>query len=146
MRARACLVRRAAELRKYRLRPELTPHFDARDLVCTIKQHVWQRYQQPLLTRRAAAAAAAAPAAAARAGVGAAAAASASPLLTTVAFDSFRTHPMWRASDERANLTIKRTAGGCTQLLRASTPLRSQRRVREWLAIADDAVRRSGFA
>ena len=134
-----CVAGRTKELRKYRLRPELTPHFDERDFVCTIKQHVWMRYQRPLLEERAAAVVATA------AHNAADHAREPPPLLTAISFDSFRTHPMWKASEQRANLTIKRMAGGCAAVVRASTPLRSRNRVREWIALADAAVKRSGL-
>ena len=126
-----CVAGRTKELRKYRLRAELAPHFDGRDMLCTIKQNVWKRYQRPLLERRVATE------------LTSAGAGGKPPLLATVEFDSFRTHPMWTGSEQRANLSIKRAAGGCAQLLRASTPLRSQRRVREWTALADAAMGRS---
>jgi len=136
-----CVAGRTKELRKYRRRPELTPHFDERDLVCTIKQHVWRRYQRPLLEQRATAAAMGA-----KATIGAVTGAHAPPpLFATLAFDSFRSHPMWRGSEQRANLTIKMAAGGCDAVVRAATPMRNRNRVREWIAVADAAVRRSEF-
>ena len=106
-----CSAGRTKELRKYKNRADLRPHFDERDMVCTVKQHVWQRFQRPLLQRRIAA--------------GRASYAGTVPLVATIEFDSFRTHPLWRGSEQRANLSIKRAAGGCNSLVRASTPLRS---------------------
>ena len=126
-----CVAGRTKELRKYRKRPELVPHFDERDMVCTVKQHVWQRFQRPLLQRRVAAE---------RASY-----AGRAPLIATIEFDSFRTHPLWRGSEQRANLSIKTAAGGCHSLVRASTPLRSKQRVREWMEVADAALGRSHF-
>ena len=121
-----CVAGRTKELRKYRRRPELVPHFDERDMICTIKQHTWQRFQKPLLEQRVRNAA--------RhqsydglEGTGLA------PLSATVDFASFRSHPLWHDEEERRNLTIKRTAGAhCARLLRASTPTRSKPRLVEW--------------
>lgn len=136
-----CVAGRTKELRKYRMREELRPHFDERDMVCTIKQHAWQRYQRPFLERRASADKRRA---AAYAGAGL-------PLSATVDFASFATHPLWHGEDERRNLSIKRTAGAhCAKLIKASTPLRSQRHVRQWAAeieLAEAATRgRAGDA
>ena len=125
-----CVAGRTKELRKYRTRPELTPHFDERDMLCTIKQHVWMRYQRPLLERRAA------EEQSSYAGAGL-------PLAATIDFDSFRTHPLWQGAEKRTNLTIKRAAGVCAKVQRASTPLRSKRRVKEWTELADAAERRA---
>jgi len=125
-----CVAGRTKELRKYRTRPELLPHFDERDMVCTIKQHVWTRFQRPLLERRAQAE----HGRYAGAGLG---------LVATIAFDSFSSHPMWREADQRANLTIKKAAGTCGRVLKRATPLRSKERVRDWAALADAAERRA---
>ena len=46
-------------------------------------------------------------------------------------------------AEDRANLTIKKAAGLCAKVLRASTPLRSERRVREWTSLADASERRA---
>jgi hypothetical protein len=98
--------------------------------VCTIKQHVWTRFQRPLLERRAQAE----HGRYAGAGLG---------LVATIAFDSFSSHPMWREADQRANLTIKKAAGTCGRVLKRATPLRSKERVRDWAALADAAERRA---
>ena len=135
-----CVAGRTKELRKYRMREELRPHFDERDMVCTIKQHAWQRYQRPLLERRANADERRATA---YAGAGL-------PLCATVNFASFVSHPLWQGEEQRRNLSIKRTAGAhCAKLIKASTPLRSQRHVRQWAAeieMAEAATRGRGEA
>jgi len=95
-----CVAGRTKELRKYRLRAELAPHFDGRDMLCTIKQNVWKRYQRPLLERRVATE------------LTSAGAGGKPPLLATVEFDSFRTHPMWTGSEQRATGRHHRATGG----------------------------------
>ena len=125
-----CTAGRTRELRKYRLRPELRPYFDERDMICTIKQHVWQRFQRPHLERQMATMAL----------ESASNRSSGRPLCATLDFESFRTHPMWSSKEQRANLTIKRTAGSCSQLVRMSTPIRSPRNVQRWLRAGADAV------
>ena len=127
-----CVAGRTRELRKYRRRPELRPYFDERDMLCTIKQHVWQRFQQPELERRAALAA-----------QGRESINSSMLLYATVDFESFQQHPLWQPAEHRANLSIKGTAGGCSRLLRASTPPRSARTVRAWTEAANVHVRSS---
>jgi hypothetical protein len=118
-----CVAGRTKELRKYRLRAELTPHFDERDMICTIKQHAWQRFQKPVLEQRVRDASRRQP----YSGSGLA------PLPATIDFASFRSHPLWHGEAERRNLTIKRTAGAhCARLLRASTPPRNKARLTQW--------------
>ena len=128
-----CVAGRTKELRKYRRRPELVPHFDERDMVCTIKQHAWQRYQKPLLEQRVRNAARRLPYQ--RDGV-----LDVPPLSATIDFASFHSHPLWHDEADRKNLSIKRTAGThCAKLLRSSTPLRSQRRVQQWADLIAEA-------
>ena len=38
-------------------------------------------------------------------------------LIASIDYESFRSHPLWRSADARSNLTIKRTAGACSQLV-----------------------------
>lgn len=117
-----------AELRKYRRRPELRPYFDERDMICTIKQHAWQRHQRPVLERQARVPAAAMGAVSMQ-----------RPLISTVDWESFRTHPLWQTEEQRSNLSIKRTAGACAGMLRAATPLRTRRHVHDWLQRAKNS-------
>jgi len=123
-----CVAGRTKELRKYRRRPELRPYFDERDMICTIKQHAWQRHQRPVLERQARVPAAAMGAVSMQ-----------RPLISTVDWESFRTHPLWQTEEQRSNLSIKRTAGACAGMLRAATPLRTRRHVHDWLQRAKNS-------
>eukprot|EP00440_Ansanella_granifera_P076002 gb/GFBE01082477.1/.p1 GENE.gb/GFBE01082477.1/~~gb/GFBE01082477.1/.p1 ORF type:complete len:334 (+),score=40.24 gb/GFBE01082477.1/:1-1002(+) len=44
-----CVAGRTSELQKYLDRSELQPFFDARDMICKVKQDVWLKYQRPRL-------------------------------------------------------------------------------------------------
>ena len=81
-----CVAGRTRELRKYRMRPELARHFDERDMLCTIKQHAWLRYQEDALRRR-------------------------EIETLTLDYESLQTHPLWLEPRVRANFTSsKQTA------------------------------------
>lgn len=125
-----CVAGRTRELRKYRRRPELRPHFDERDMICTIKQHVWQRFQKPELQRRVQAKARAPWDEQRRKALSYS---ETSVLSATVDFASFRSHPLWQEETQRRNLSIKSTAGShCARLVAESTPRRSAAHVRQW--------------
>ena len=114
-----CSAGRTRELRKYRNRPDLRPHFDERDMICKAKQDVWRAYQQPLLRAQAA-----------------------RPeydglnLSATVDFDSFRSHPLWLGRNQRKGLAIKTT--NCE--LVKETPERTRWSTRRWMVEGDAAL------
>lgn len=115
-----CFAGRTRELRKYRRKAELAGYFDPRDMICTIKQHVWLRYQRPLLLSHE---------------LGPEFAPSGLNLTATVDFESFRTHPRWLSGSSRARLSIKST--NCENL--AHTPRRTHHD-KQWM----DMVKSSG--
>ena len=54
-------------------------------------------------------------------------------LTATVAFDSFRNHPLWLRDEKRRGLSIKAT--NCE----ADTPARSRMSTKQWMALGDAA-------
>lgn len=116
-----CSAGRTRELRKYRNRPDLRPHFDERDMICKIKQDVWRDFQAPLLRSYAAAH-----------GVEY----NRGNLSVTVDFDSFRSHPLWLRGEQRRGLGIKST--NCD--LVSATPERTSWSTRRWMAEGESAL------
>ena len=116
-----CSAGRTRELRKYFNRPDLRPHFDERDMICKVKQDVWQSFQEPLLRRHAAERAAEY---------------GELNLSATVDFASFRSHPLWLRGEQRTGLRIKST--NCA--LVKATPRRSRNATRHWVEESDAAL------
>ena len=116
-----CSAGRTRELRKYLNRPDLRPHFDEKDMICKVKQDVWQSYQEPLLRRHAAERIAEY---------------GELNLSATVDFASFRSHPLWLRGEQRTGLRIKST--NCA--LVKATPRRSRNATRLWVEESDAAL------